>query len=51
MAAVRAEPAQVSRCWHHEPVGELLEAKNGSMIAVHVGVPAYQLTDGTVVIL
>lgn len=48
---MHSAPAQVSRCWHPAPPGELHELPNGSMIAVHVGAPAYQLTDGTITTL
>lgn len=49
--AVRAEPAQVSRCWHPEPKAEVVELKNGSNAAVEVGAAAYQLTTGEIITL
>jgi hypothetical protein len=53
--AARDEKRQVSRCWHPEAVGQTVEAKNGSNIAVIVceidGVPGYQLSDGEIVTL
>lgn len=48
---MHAERRQVVRCWHPMPPGDLVEAKNGSMIETNVGEPAYQTTDGTVVAL
>lgn len=48
---MHGHPEQVSRCWHPAPPGDLVEALNGSMIAVHVGAPAYQLTSGEIVAL
>jgi len=48
---VRAEHRQVSRCWHPDAIGETLEAKNGSNIAVLVGEAAYQFSDGDIVTL
>jgi len=46
---VRESPEQVARCWHPEPDGTLVQAKNGSSIQAMTGKPAYQLTTGQII--
>ncbi|MES2148601.1 MAG: hypothetical protein V4508_02300 [Pseudomonadota bacterium] len=45
-AQVRAVRHQVARCWHPDARGEVFDMPNGSMVAVLVGAPAYQLSTG-----
>jgi hypothetical protein len=44
-----SEPAQVVRCWHPEPEGELFQLPNGVNIEVKQGAAAYQISSGEVV--
>ncbi|HEX7644846.1 MAG TPA: hypothetical protein VF472_21810 [Burkholderiaceae bacterium] len=49
MAAVKAERAQVSRCWHPEAPIELIDLGRDLRARVLVGEPAYQLSSGEII--
>lgn len=48
---MRASEHQVSRCWYPDADLELIDMANGSMVAVLVGEPAYQLSSGEIILL
>ena len=49
MTAVLADARQVTRVFHPEPVGALLQLSNGTNAVLAVGEPGYQITTGEVI--